>query len=52
MMGMGGSNSNSGSLRINLPEFKERIDSADTIKEKLRGYFNQFPGRRYDVQQW
>jgi HAE1 family hydrophobic/amphiphilic exporter-1 len=49
MLGMGG-NSNSGSLRINLPEFKERIDSADTIKEKLRGYFNQFPGVIFSFQ--
>jgi HAE1 family hydrophobic/amphiphilic exporter-1 len=50
MMGMGGANSNSGSLRINLPEFEERIDSADTIKEKLRGYFNQFPGVIFNFQ--
>jgi HAE1 family hydrophobic/amphiphilic exporter-1 len=49
MMGMGG-NSNSGSLRINLPKFEERVDSADTIKEKLRGYFNQFPGVTFNFQ--
>ncbi|MDR1352893.1 MAG: efflux RND transporter permease subunit [Treponema sp.] len=42
--------SNSGSLRINLPEFEKRIDSADTIKEKLRGYFNQFPGVIFNFQ--
>ncbi|MDR2159639.1 MAG: efflux RND transporter permease subunit [Treponema sp.] len=35
---------NSGSLRINLPEFKDRIDSADDIKEKMRAHFNEFPG--------
>ncbi|MDR3116083.1 MAG: efflux RND transporter permease subunit, partial [Treponema sp.] len=43
MMGSGGS-SNAGSLRINLPEFDKRIDSADTIKAKMRSHFNEFPG--------
>ncbi|MDR1411026.1 MAG: efflux RND transporter permease subunit [Spirochaetaceae bacterium] len=42
--------SNSGSLRINLPKFEERIDSADIIKEKIRGYFNQFPGVIFNFQ--
>ncbi|MDR2759743.1 MAG: efflux RND transporter permease subunit, partial [Spirochaetaceae bacterium] len=43
MMGMGGG-SNSGSLRINLPSYKDRIDSADDIKTKIRAHFNEFPG--------
>ncbi|MDR3160573.1 MAG: efflux RND transporter permease subunit [Spirochaetaceae bacterium] len=43
MMGMGGG-SNSGSLRINLPAFNDRIDSADAIKTKMRAHFNEFPG--------
>jgi len=43
-MGMGGSNSNSGSLRINLPEYAKRIESANEIKDILRPYLNQFPG--------
>jgi HAE1 family hydrophobic/amphiphilic exporter-1 len=43
MMGMGGG-SNSGSLRINLPDYKDRIDSADDIKTKMRAHFNEFPG--------
>ncbi|MDR0721685.1 MAG: efflux RND transporter permease subunit [Treponema sp.] len=43
MMGTGGS-SNAGSLRINLPKFDKRIDSADTIKTKMRSHFNEFPG--------
>jgi HAE1 family hydrophobic/amphiphilic exporter-1 len=43
MMGRGGG-SNSGSLRINLPKFKDRIDSADDIKNKMRAHFNEFPG--------
>ncbi|MCL2443060.1 MAG: efflux RND transporter permease subunit [Treponema sp.] len=43
-MGFGGSNTNSGSLRINLPEYSKRIESANEIQDKLRPYFNQFPG--------
>ena len=43
-MGLGGNNTNSGSLRINLPEFTERIENANEIKDILRPYFNQFPG--------
>jgi HAE1 family hydrophobic/amphiphilic exporter-1 len=41
MMGGGG---NSGSLRISLPGFEDRIDSADDIKTKMRAHFNEFPG--------
>jgi len=43
MLGVGGG-TNSGSLRISLPDFKDRVETADEIKEKLRPYFNQFPG--------
>jgi HAE1 family hydrophobic/amphiphilic exporter-1 len=43
-MGMGGSSSNSGSLRINLPKYEDRIETAEEIKDKLRPHFNQFPG--------
>jgi HAE1 family hydrophobic/amphiphilic exporter-1 len=43
-MGMGGNNSNTGSLRINLKEYSQRIESANDIKDILRPYFNQFPG--------
>ncbi|MDR1619020.1 MAG: efflux RND transporter permease subunit [Treponema sp.] len=43
MMGTGGG-SNSGSLQISLPEFDERIDTADEIKAKMRPYFSEFPG--------
>jgi HAE1 family hydrophobic/amphiphilic exporter-1 len=42
-MGMGGG-SNSGSLRINLPKYEERIESANEIRDKLRPFLNQFPG--------
>ncbi|WP_461257876.1 efflux RND transporter permease subunit [Treponema sp. R80B11-R83G3] len=44
MMGMGGTNSNTGSLRINLKKFSERIETANEIKDIMRPYFNQFPG--------
>ena len=40
----GGSNTNSGSLRIRLPKFKDRLETADEIKAKLRPHFNDFPG--------
>jgi HAE1 family hydrophobic/amphiphilic exporter-1 len=43
-MGMGGNNSNTGSLRINLKKYSERIESANDIKDIMRPYFNQFPG--------
>jgi len=44
MMGFGGSSSHSGSLRINLPEYSKRIESAKEIEDMLRPYFNEFPG--------
>jgi len=44
MMGFGGTSSHSGSLRINLPEYSQRVETANEIQEKLRPYFNQFPG--------
>jgi HAE1 family hydrophobic/amphiphilic exporter-1 len=45
VMGFGGGNSgNTGSLRISLPPYSERIESANEIKEILRPYLNQFPG--------
>ena len=43
MFGIGGG-SNSGSLRINLPPFKDRIESANEMKEILRPLVNQIPG--------
>ncbi|GHV31368.1 multidrug ABC transporter [Spirochaetia bacterium] len=38
------SSSNSGSLRINLLKYEERIDTAEVVKAKLRKHFNDFPG--------
>ncbi|MDR2551950.1 MAG: efflux RND transporter permease subunit, partial [Treponema sp.] len=42
MFSSGGSNS--GTMYITLPEYKDRIDSANTIKEKMRAHFTEFPG--------
>ncbi|MCL2215022.1 MAG: efflux RND transporter permease subunit [Treponema sp.] len=35
---------NSGSLEIQLPDYNDRIEEADDIKEILRRHFNGFPG--------
>lgn len=40
----GSASGNTGSLRINLPDYKERIDTAVVIKTKLRSHFYEFPG--------
>ncbi|MDR2210238.1 MAG: efflux RND transporter permease subunit [Spirochaetaceae bacterium] len=42
MFSSGGSHS--GSLRINLVEYKERTLSAEDVKARLRSHFNEFPG--------
>jgi HAE1 family hydrophobic/amphiphilic exporter-1 len=42
MFSSGGTNS--GSLRINLPRFNERVMGADEIKAIMREHFNEFPG--------
>ncbi|MDR2028913.1 MAG: efflux RND transporter permease subunit [Treponema sp.] len=39
-----GASTSSGNLRINLPDFKDRIDTAEEIKDKMRVHFNEFPG--------
>ena len=43
MMGMGGGG-HSGSLRIRLLKYKDRTETAEDIKNKLRLHFNDFPG--------
>ncbi|MDR2730703.1 MAG: efflux RND transporter permease subunit [Treponema sp.] len=40
----GGGGTNSGSLRISLPKYEDRIETADNIKEIMRPHFNKFPG--------
>jgi HAE1 family hydrophobic/amphiphilic exporter-1 len=44
---MRGSSSSAGSLRINLPKYDERIDTAEDIKTKLRAHFDEFPGASF-----
>ena len=45
--GFGGSSSYLGSLTISLPPLKDRVDSEETIKEKLRSHFDQIPGATF-----
>jgi HAE1 family hydrophobic/amphiphilic exporter-1 len=40
----GGSSSNTGSLRISLVDYKDRVLTAEEIKTRLRSHFNEFPG--------
>ncbi|GMO40325.1 MAG: efflux RND transporter permease subunit [Termitinemataceae bacterium] len=41
---------NSGSLRFDLPKWQEQKMSADEVKEKLRPFFNQYPGVRFSFR--
>ncbi len=45
--GLGGSSSYTGSLTISLPSLKDRIDSEDEIKAKLRKHFDNVPGATF-----
>ena len=45
--GMMGGGSNSGSVQILLPKYKDRIENAEEIKEILRKHFNNFPGASF-----
>ena len=49
MMGLGGSTSYKGTLTITLPPMAQRIDSEETIKAKLRSYFNEIPGASFGL---
>ena len=40
---MGNSLSHKGTIEITLPPYKDRIDSSETVKAKLRAHFNDFP---------
>jgi HAE1 family hydrophobic/amphiphilic exporter-1 len=42
--GMFGGSSNSGSLRIDLVDFKDQTITADELKALMRPHFNEFPG--------
>ncbi len=45
--GMGASYGHKGSLRINLPKFEQRIETADQIKTLLRPRFHDFPAATF-----
>ncbi len=48
LFGIGNSSSGyKGTLRIALPEYEKRIDTADQIKAKLRSHFGDFPGTTF-----
>ena len=47
--GMGGTSSFKGSLTIALPKLAERKDSEETIKDKIRKHFGEFPGVTFEV---
>ena len=40
---LGGIQTHTGSLQIQLPPFDERVETPDDIKQKLRSHFNDFP---------
>ncbi|MCL2294447.1 MAG: efflux RND transporter permease subunit [Spirochaetes bacterium] len=42
--------SHRGELSIGLPPFREREESAESIRNKLRAHFNQFPGVRFNFR--
>lgn len=41
---------NSGSIRINLPESDKQIDSATVMQQKLRAHFDEFPGINFSFR--
>jgi HAE1 family hydrophobic/amphiphilic exporter-1 len=44
MLSLGGGSTNSGSLRIGLVPYEQRIMSPDTVRNIVRGHFEEFPG--------
>jgi len=40
---LGSAETHKGTMMVNLPPFNDRIDNSDTVKEKLRSHFNDFP---------
>ena len=46
------SSTNKGSIQINLPsDTKMQIDTSDTVQNKLRKYFNSYPGAKFSFSQ-
>ena len=40
---LGSAETHKGTMMVNLPPLNDRIDNSDTVKEKLRSHFNDFP---------
>ncbi len=47
----GSNTTNKGSIQINLPDTQEQIDTSETIQQKLRRHFNDYPGARFTFSQ-
>lgn len=47
----GSNTTNKGSIQINLPDSEEQIDTSETIQQKLRRHFNDYPGARFTFSQ-
>ncbi len=47
----GSNTTNKGSIQINLPDTEEQIDTSETIQQKLRRHFNDYPGARFTFSQ-
>jgi len=47
----GGASANSGTLRMNLPPFAQRVQSATQIQDKLRPFFHQFPDAEFSFDE-
>ncbi len=46
------SSTNKGSIQINLPDdTSKQIDTSDTVQNKLRKYFNSYPGAKFSFSQ-
>ncbi len=43
----GSSSTYKGELSIRLPDFEDRVDGAETIKQKLRSHFDEFPNASF-----
>jgi len=45
---LGSSNTSKGSITITLPPFEQRIDDSETIQQKMRRHFNDFPSAVFE----
>ena len=48
---LGASQEYRGSLTVTLPPFDQRIDDAETVQNKLRAHFNDFPSATFNFSQ-